>query len=246
VNESPCIKFGDVITINFVKFGDGELLETNIEQIARKNNIYDENIDYSPLLINVGENSFLKKLYDDFAHREVGEKGTVMLPLDEDYEECMEYIHSIEKKDLEKDTKVGSYVNIQKYGKGLVIEDIGAQFLVDFSDELTGRYYEFKYEIQEIITDPEEQFLRTLTSLIELELEPSFENGKGIITVEMSLGFMLLWNMGKSSLLTDLCVKLPCLDTVEFRERYPSYFKDNMLDSIQKEGFFGFDFAEEK
>ena len=239
VTESPYIRLGDVITINFVKRGDGEVLETNIKQIARDNNIYDKDIDYTPLLISVGENDFPEELYDDFVYRKVGEKGTVMLFLDESYEDwCMEHIQSIEKKNLKEDTKVGSYVTLQEYGKGLVIKDIGATFRVDFNDQLAGKYYEFEYEILEKITDPAEQFLRTLKSLVEMELEASFENGKGIIIVEMSLGTMVLWNMKKFDLLMELCSKLPCLDTLEFRERYESDFKNNMLDTIQKEGLF--------
>jgi FKBP-type peptidyl-prolyl cis-trans isomerase 2 len=239
VTECSYIRVGDVITINFVKRGDGKVLETNIEQIARDNNIYDERIDYSPLIICVGEDGFPEDLHDDLEYREVGEKGIVMLSRYGDYEDrCMEDMQSIEKKDLKEGTKVGSYVNLEEHGKGLVIEDIGAEFLVDFDDPLAGKYYEFKYEIQEKITDPAEQFLRILNTLAEIELNASFENGNGIICVEMSLATMVFWNMTKGNLLETLCGKLPCLDTLEFRERYGSNFKNNMLDSIQKEGFF--------
>jgi FKBP-type peptidyl-prolyl cis-trans isomerase SlyD len=155
------IAFDDIITISFIERCDGRVLQTNIEQVAKDNGIYNENADYAPIVIRVGDDTFPEELYDDLIGKEIGAKGTVIFPPDKPYEEpSREKIHSLNKKDFKKLPKIGDYIHNAKYGKGIVINMIGSRIIADFNDRLAGKNIEFDYEIHEVITDPAEQFSR--------------------------------------------------------------------------------------
>jgi FKBP-type peptidyl-prolyl cis-trans isomerase SlyD len=221
VDGSAKIKLDDIISISFIECCDGKVLKTNIEEIARDNGIYDEDNDYIPTAINVGDDNFPEGLHDELIGKEVGAKGKVTLPPEKAYgERSDENIHSVDRKELEEGTTVGSRVFHPEYGEGVVINKIGKRFIVDCNDPHAGKNIEYEYEIHEIITDPSEQFLRLVKGLRMQEKAASFENGKGTINIEMPLKEILVWNIAKTSFMFDLFKRQPSLETLVFCEVY--------------------------
>jgi FKBP-type peptidyl-prolyl cis-trans isomerase 2 len=95
------IEFEDIIIMSFVTSCDGEVLETNIEEIARDNGIYDEKYEYVPAVIAIGQDTFLNALYAELIGKEVGAKGTLLLP--QAYgERSSEKMYSVDKKKFDK------------------------------------------------------------------------------------------------------------------------------------------------
>jgi len=219
------IEIGDIITISYVERCDGTVFATNIEQVARDNNLYNEKDKYTPIIISVGRDFLAKGLQDELVGKEVGAKGTVAVPAEKAYgERTREKVHSIDKKEFAKDVTVGSYIRHPEYGSGFVVNKIGQRFVVDFNDALAGRDLEYDYEIHEIITDPSEQLSRMLTRLVTGEYDVSFENGKGIVRVKVPLVQMEQWNQMKIALVWEVLGRLRSLETLEFREEYENLF----------------------
>ena len=219
------IENGDIITISYVERCDGIVFATNIEEVARDNNLYDEKDKYTPIIISVGRDFLAKGLQEELVGKEVGAKGTVAVPAEKAYgERNNEKVHSMEKKEFGKDVTVGSYIRHPEYGEGLVVNKIGQRFVVDFNDVLAGRDLEYDYEIHEMITDPSEQLSRMLSRLVTGEYDVSFENGKGIVSVKVPLVQLEQWNQMKFSLVWEVLGRLRTLETLEFREEYENLF----------------------
>jgi len=115
---------------------------------------------------------------------------------------------------------IGDIVLDPDYGEGIIVNKIGSQLIVDFNHILAGKDIEFEYEILERITDPTEQFFRMLSHLGPKKHDSSFENGKGIINLELPLMVIDGWSVLKTKLTWELFKNLPSLKTLEFREKY--------------------------
>jgi hypothetical protein len=96
----------------------------------------------------------------------------------------------------------------------------------------------YEYEILERITDPAKQFLCVLSSLISHECDASFENGVGIISLELPLTIIDKWNVIKTQLMSELLQSLSSLRTLEFREKYGEDMDDGVLYLFQDYEYF--------
>ena len=220
------INFDDIITISFVERFDEEMIwATNIEEIARENGLYHEVFHYFPTPIRVGNDILPQGLHDELIGKEVGAKGTLIIPPEKAYgERSDEKIHSISIKDFTFSPQIGEEISVPEYGEGIVINKIGSQVIVDFNHILAGKEIKCEYEIHEIITDPAEQFARLANRLIVCEYEASFENGNGIISVKIATEEVFEWNNQRKELAEEICNKHPSLDTIEFREEYDNFY----------------------
>ena len=228
--ESEEIKTGDLIIFNSIKRFDGEIFKTTIEQVARDNDLYTEGREYTPDFLTIGLKPTLGVLEGDIIGKKVGSKGIVIIPPEEAYGiRSKEKVQKIDQKEFSKDTRVGSYIDHQKYGNGVAVNKIGRHFVVDFNHPLAGKDIECEYEILERITDPAEKFYRLLRELGSKKYDASFENGKGIISVEISLFSSDMWSVIKTELTFELFMNLPFLRTLEFHEKYGDDFNESLL-----------------
>ncbi|MDR2855407.1 MAG: FKBP-type peptidyl-prolyl cis-trans isomerase [Methanomicrobiales archaeon] len=215
------IEFDDIITISFIERCDGEVVDTNIKEIARESGIYDEKKDYIPFVTRVGGDDFPEAFYDEITGKEVGAKGTIILPPEKAYgERNNEKIHSVHKKDLKTVPKIGEIISEPDYGDGVVVNKIGSQFIIDFNHKFAGKDIEYEYEVHERITDPAEQFFRLLDRFLEREYDASFEDEVGTISVTISAEQIFSWNVQRVFLAVELLDKHPSLDSLEFHEEY--------------------------
>lgn len=242
------IEFGNIITINYVQRTDGIVIETNIEQVAEDNDVYDEENDYTPIVITVGHGGLLPGLHEELVGKEVGAKGTVLVSAEMAYgERRLDKIHSIDRKNFDKDIMVGSHVRHSNYGIGVVVNKIGKKFVVDFNDTLAGKDIEYEYEICEHITDPAEQFIRTVNHMLKGldilndEWDTSFEDGKGIITVNVPIRYITMWHLMRESLIWTLLGNISSLKKVEFREEFENVFTFDLDSDDDDDGVTSFE-----
>ena len=215
------LRVGDIITISYVERCEGTVISTNIEQVARDNDIYDENEDNCPIPICIGRDRFVDGFHDELIGKEVGAKGIVLVPVEKAYgKRSNENVRSIDKKEFEEDIKVGDYVYHLEYENGFVVDKVGKKFVVDFNDPLAGRDITYEYEIHELITDPAEQFSRMVTHLLSDEINTSFEDGNGIIYVDISNPNMASWHHMKKRFMLEIFIKIVALKSIEIREKY--------------------------
>ena len=231
--ESDEIKIGDVIIFNFIERCDGEVLKTTIERVARDNALYDEEYEYIPDFLTIGLKPTLGILESEVIGKKAGAKGTVLLPPEKTYGlRSNENVHSIDRKEISKNAQVGSHIHHPTYGDGIVVKKIGKRFVVDFNNVLAGKNIECEYEILEVITDPAEKFYRLVFKLAPEWCNASFENGKGVIALELPLIAISEWNEVKIDLALDLFVYLPTIQTLEFREKYVKEIPKEELDLL--------------
>ena len=220
------IEFGDIITISLVeRYDGGKVWSTNIEEIAKENGLYHELFHYFPTPIRVGHDVLPEGLQDELVGKEVGAKGTVIIPPEKAYgERSNEKIHSISRKELGRAPKIGEEIADPENGEGIVVNILGSKIIIDFNHKLAGKEIECEYEIHEIITDPAEQFSRLVDRMVVCEYEASFENGNGIISVTIPTRMIFEWNEQKGDLAQKIFDRHPSLDTFEFREEYENIF----------------------
>jgi FKBP-type peptidyl-prolyl cis-trans isomerase 2 len=224
------IEFGDIVCISFVERCDGEVLTTNIEEVARDSGTYNKAHKYVPTPINVGRDIFPEGLYDELIGKEMGDVGTVILPPEKAYgKRRNERIHSMNRKDFAKTLKIGDHVAHPLYGDGFIVKMIGSKVVVDFNHKLAGKEIEYEYEIHDIITKPAEQFSCLVERLITIECETSFEDGDGIVYITILPQNIADWHKERVFLTRNLFEKHPSLNTLEFCEEYENTFS-MMLD----------------
>jgi FKBP-type peptidyl-prolyl cis-trans isomerase 2 len=236
--ESGEIKAGDFITINFVERCDGEVLQTNIKQIAIDNDLYDEYSEYVPDVRIISLEHLAKSLHDEFIGKRIGAKGTVIISHEEVYGKRSDaLVHSIDQKEISPGAEIGSCIHHPKYGDGVVIKKFGKRIVVDFNHVLAEKDIECEYEIVEKITDPTQQFYRLLAHLGPQKYEASFENGKGTINLEVPLIIIEPWGVLKAKLALDLFEELPFLKTLEFREKYEYDIDEEAINAFEDKDF---------
>ena len=240
--ESEEIQVGDFIAFNFIEHCDGEIVGTNILQIALENGLEDDDSDYSeysPAICVVGVHSCPNYLSDKFIGKTVGTKGTVIISHEEAYGmQSNKMLHSIDQNEISTDVEIGSHIHHHKYGDGIIVNKLTKRLVIDFNHEVAGKDVECEYEILERITDPVEQFYRLLPKLSSrMYTHVSFENGKGIISLKVPRQIMKQWSTIKIQLTLPVFTCLPFLQTLEFRETY-GYEIDGDYLYLIKEGEF--------
>ncbi|MEA2003812.1 MAG: FKBP-type peptidyl-prolyl cis-trans isomerase, partial [archaeon] len=80
------IEKGDFIRINYTgKFEDGTIFDTIDEEVAKEQDIYDENVRYGSYIVIVGAKHVVEGLDEDFIGKDVGYRGTVEVPPEKGY-----------------------------------------------------------------------------------------------------------------------------------------------------------------
>jgi len=229
------IEKGDIISISYVERIDGRVFTTNIEQVARDTGIYEEEKEYIPYILSVGYDDPPQGFQNELMGKEVGAKGTAVIPPELAYgERDEEGVHSVDEKELEEDIAVGDIVEHEEYGEGVIVNKIGKRFIVDFNHPLAGREIEYEYEIHEIITDPVEQISRMLNRMVVGQYDISFEDGNGIISTDIAMFDIWSWNQTKLHLVVSLLGRIRSLESLEFREKYENFFNKKLVQEFEK------------
>lgn len=150
-NKTMVVEYGDVVSVNYILTVDGRVIDTNIEEVARNNNIYSIYRDYKPLKFSVllGENNLLPSFVKAVVDMKENETKEVIIKPRDGYGE---YNYSLTYN-------VSRYYNKSKYekvprsffeknnitieeGKGFPTE-IGLVFIDSFDNETVTINYFF-------------------------------------------------------------------------------------------------------
>lgn len=148
---------------------DGTIFDTTEEKVAKENNVYDKNADYSPVIVCVGENNLLKSLEEQLLDKEIGKEYTFEISAD----------NAFGKKDAKLiqliPTNRFSQQNIQPVpGLQLNIDGVfgvvktvsGGRVLVDFNHPLAGKDLVYNVKINRVIDNNQEK----IKSLLKMHL----------------------------------------------------------------------------
>ncbi len=142
----------------------GEVFDTNLEEIAKKEGIYDEKRKYKPLAVITGSNRLFRALEEEISKMDVGEKKIITLPPEKAFglrDEKLKRVFSL--KDFEKEPQVGQKVFLRGL-EGRIISISGGRVIVDFNHPLAGKELEFEIEVVKEAKDLKEKVLVVLDS----------------------------------------------------------------------------------
>ncbi len=161
--EIRCILMnnGDFIKIEFElrTQDDGKLLATNKEELAKQNDIYNEEMHYGPSVIIVGSDNLLKKVNESFLTAEPDKEVRVeMSPQDAYGERDPKNIKVHTYREFEKnhiDPEVGKEI-ILNNRRGKVLSVTPGRILVDYNHQWAGKKVVYIYTIKDVLkTDME-------------------------------------------------------------------------------------------
>ncbi|MCC6017621.1 MAG: peptidylprolyl isomerase [Candidatus Verstraetearchaeota archaeon] len=177
---------GDFVLVNYtVKVKDtDEIVDTTIEDVAKKGNIYQKDKIYEPLLLILGEGQLFKKVEEEIMLMQPGEKKTIELkPEDAFGQRDPAKVKIISAKELTSrgiTPKPGIRVETDE-GIAIVRSVGGGRVVIDLNHPLAGKTLVYEVDVVKKIEDLKDKML----SLIHRRI-PSIDISK--FTVEINEG----------------------------------------------------------
>ncbi len=143
----------DFIKINYTgRIKDGQVFDTSLEDVAKKEGIYDDHRVYTSLTVVVGEGTVVEGLDEALKAMKVGGKKKVEVPPEKGYGERKSSMVKLVPIKYFKQQKInpipGMPVEIDNM-RGRVQTVSGGRVRVDFNPELAGKTLEFDVEVVE-------------------------------------------------------------------------------------------------
>ncbi|MCK4756954.1 MAG: FKBP-type peptidyl-prolyl cis-trans isomerase, partial [Thermoplasmata archaeon] len=158
---------GDIITLDMDAWvinqdGSEELFETTNEELAKKEDIFEENAKYRPLTTIVGAGRVITGLDKSFEGAEIGKKITVEIPPEEgdgDWDPSLVEVHSLREFSKDEAYPVPGMEITFKKKTGRIITVMSGRVRIDFNLPLAGKTSKFEYTISKKAKTPEEKTL---------------------------------------------------------------------------------------
>src|SRR3989344_2930211 len=150
----------DFIEIDYIaRIKDNGIFDLTKEDIAKKNNIYNKDFKYKPVIICLGKGDIIKGLDSKIIGKDIG-KYTIELNPEEGFgKKDGKLIKLVPTKEFTKQ-KVrpmpGIQLNLDGY-IGKIISVTGGRTLVDFNSPLAGKDLIYDINIKRVVTDKKEQ-----------------------------------------------------------------------------------------
>lgn len=182
------IKKHDFVEIEYTgKVADGDIVfDTTDEELAKKNNMYQEGARYGPITICIGEQQILKGLDSKLEGKEPG-KYTLKLTPEGGFGKKSAKLLKLVPLTIFKKQNVRPVQGLQVNIDGIVgtIRNVaGGRIIVDFNHPLASRDLIYEVKVNRILLKPEEK----ISSLIELLLnqKPKVEVKEGNAEVTLA------------------------------------------------------------
>ncbi|MGB9740295.1 MAG: FKBP-type peptidyl-prolyl cis-trans isomerase [Candidatus Bathyarchaeia archaeon] len=175
---------GDFILIDYVaKVKEtGEVFDTTMEDIAKKERLYKEGEIYEPKLVVVGEGWVLKALDESLTNMEVGKQSVIEIPPDKAFgSRDPEKVRRVPLRHLtDKGITPSLGMRVEYDGKLATVRAIGAgRVLLDFNPPLAGKTLVYEVTVKKKLETVEEK----VEALIHRRV-PTVEGSKFKFTVK--------------------------------------------------------------
>ncbi|MEM2946919.1 MAG: FKBP-type peptidyl-prolyl cis-trans isomerase [Candidatus Bathyarchaeia archaeon] len=153
---------GDFILLDYMaKVKEtGEVFDTTIEEIAKRERLYKEGEIYEPKLVVVGEGWVLKALDESLANMEIGKTETVEIPPEKAFgARDPEKVRRVPLRHLTaKGITPTLGMRLEYDGKMATVRAIGAgRVLLDFNPPLAGKTLVYEVTVKKKLETPEEK-----------------------------------------------------------------------------------------
>jgi peptidylprolyl isomerase len=226
--EMPFEK-SDFILIDYVaKVKEtGEVFDTTIEDVAKKEKLYKEGEIYEPKLVTVGEGWVLKALDESLAKIELNKATTIEIPPEKAFgNRDPEKVRLMPLRRLTAKgitPQLGMRVEID--GKLAVIRTIGAgRVQLDFNPPLAGKTIIYDVTVQKKIEANEEKINALIHRRIPVVDITKFTSKIGKTSIEINVPEEAFYveglQLAKRGITTDIQKFFPELETIKFVETF--------------------------
>lgn len=161
------IKEGDFISLDYTGTVDGKIFDVTDEAIAKKENIYRENMKYGSVIIIVGSQQLIKGLDKALVGKEPGQEFEIEVNPEDAFGKKNPKLLKIMSANVFREQKInpapGMQINIDGI-LGCILSASGGRVVVDFNHPLSGKVLKYKVKIHKKIDDQKEQ----VNSVLEL------------------------------------------------------------------------------
>jgi len=234
VSEVIGLKSGSLVLVNLTaRVKDtGEVIETTVEEDAKKLGVYDESKRYEPKLICVGEGWVLKGVDEALLSTEVGRKITIDIPPEKAF--GLRDPNKVRRIPIRKfgekasELSVGDEVTIN--GRIGLIRFIGSgRAQVDFNHKYAGKVIIYDIEPVKELVEPEEKVLALIRRRLPVapeKLPLKIEGGEAVIKLPPETYLTEGLQIIKRGISTDVFKYVPDIGRVLFIETYESPKKE--------------------
>ncbi|MBW6470577.1 MAG: peptidylprolyl isomerase [Methanosarcinaceae archaeon] len=217
------IEKGDFIKVSYTgRFEDEKVFDTTNEDLAKKNDIFNDRGMYGGDVIIVGAGHTIVGLDEDFVGKEVGYSGSIEIPPEKGFgEHNPKLVESVSITKF-KDRKAYEGLEVEINGqRGVVTKVIGRRVRVDMNHPLAGKPVIYEYTIEKLIEDKVDKIkglLSLYTGLQDLDIEVS--GSTATIITPASLTYNQRWLMSKGRIATEIIENVG-VEEVLYVEKYP-------------------------
>lgn len=173
------IKKGEFIETEYVGKikGTNQVFDLTDEELAKKNNIYNQNATYGPIIICVGESNLVKGLDEQLENKEINKEYTLEIPAEKAFGKKNPKLLKIVSTSLFRKQKINPVPGLQVNMDGMlgtIRIAGGGRTIVDFNHPLAGHDLIYEIKINKKITDDKkklESFLKLNLNLKEDNIE---------------------------------------------------------------------------
>jgi len=227
--KNMLLQKGDFILIDYVgKVKEtGEVFDTTIEEIARKERLYKEGEIYEPKLVVLGEGWILKALEEEILKLDIGTKSTVEIPPEKAFgPRDPEKVKLVPLKRLvAKGITPQIGMRVEYEGKMATVRTVGAgRVQLDFNPPLAGKTLVYEVTVQkklETKTEKINALIHRRIPIVEIE-KFKLKITKANVTIEMPEDAFYIEGiqLAKRGIAMDIQKFFPEVTTVKFIETF--------------------------
>ncbi len=158
------LRSGDMVNLNYTvrKIEDGKVFDTTFEDIAKKEDIFDEKVIYRPFTLIIGKKWLPEGLEEEIIGMKEGEKKTIEVEAKKGFGlRDRSKIRLIQRREFQRhQIKPKEDMKVEIGGQeGRILKVSSSRVKVDFNHDLAGHDLKYNVEIVKKITDIKEQFV---------------------------------------------------------------------------------------
>jgi len=151
---------GDIVYVEYDAYADDKLFDTTHEEMARENDLYDEDQKYGPMPTIIGGGRLVKGFEKALIEARIEDEKDVVFGGDDGFGKrdprLVETLSIREFRRNRIEPQVGIEVNIRKR-KGTIIAVTAGRVIVDFNNPLAGKELKYHFKIVEKVEDIEKK-----------------------------------------------------------------------------------------
>ncbi|MCG3215159.1 MAG: FKBP-type peptidyl-prolyl cis-trans isomerase [Candidatus Heimdallarchaeota archaeon] len=158
------LQSGDMVNINYTgrTKEDNKVFDTTFEDVAKKEDIFDEKVIYRPFTLIIGKNWLPEGLEEEIIGMKEGEKKTIEFEAKKGFGlRDRSKIRLVQRREFQRhQIKPKEDMKVEIGGQeGRILKVSSSRVKVDFNHDLAGYDLSYYVEIEKKITDIKEQFI---------------------------------------------------------------------------------------